>query len=142
MSAATPQQCSRCDQPAVVWLRAAHPLTDQPWTEMLCARHRKIEQDDLRKSGIPITVGGLQVTLVDSDLTCSCGNQTHTSGFYTANERGEEVEPTPLEWDGKTWFCGACLEMFEVADFDTDGPAKMLGTKVTHIIIDGTVDTL
>jgi hypothetical protein len=53
-----------------------------------------------------------QVTLTmdgeRDDWTCTCGNQSHTDGFYPCDPTGREVEPTLDEWGGHNEL-DACL---------------------------------
>lgn len=39
---------------------------------------------------------------------CICGNEPHKSGFYPVNSKGEEVEPTPEDWDTNNYKCYGC----------------------------------
>lgn len=40
------------------------------------------------------------------ELTCTCGNTTHTDGFYPCDNTGNEIEPTK-DWNG-LYICGRC----------------------------------
>ncbi len=41
------------------------------------------------------------------DLTCSCGNTTHTDGFVAVDENGFECEPRHPEWSDR-YMCQNC----------------------------------
>lgn len=45
-------------------------------------------------------------TMKHFELTCTCGNTTHTDGFYPCDKNGNEIEPTK-EWNG-LYVCGRC----------------------------------
>lgn len=46
-------------------------------------------------------------------VTCICGNQPHTAGFYPCNEQGLIVEPTPEEWTTNNYVCSDCGLIFD-----------------------------
>ncbi len=41
------------------------------------------------------------------DMTCSCGNRTHTDGFVAVDENGIECEPRYPEWSDR-YMCVTC----------------------------------
>jgi len=55
----------------------------------------------------------------EHELGCTCGNSPQDGGFYTADMERGEVDPTRTgEWDGKTWICGSCGIVQEVASWE------------------------
>ena len=47
----------------------------------------------------------------DLDLICTCGNTTHTDGFYPCDKNGNEIEPTNnSDWD-RSYICSKCSKI-------------------------------
>ena len=54
------------------------------------------------------TIGQIQYHADIDDMTCSCGNRSHTDGFVACDENGIEMEPTiGSGWDGR-YICQSC----------------------------------
>ena len=49
------------------------------------------------------------------DWTCTCGNQSHTDGFYPCDPLGHEVDPCTDAWDGWLLVCGCCHAIIRMA---------------------------
>ena len=45
------------------------------------------------------------------ELTCTCGNTTHTDGFYPCDNNGNEIEPMK-DWKG-LYICGRCSKIHD-----------------------------
>jgi hypothetical protein len=53
--------------------------------------------------------GGIQHEVGDRDAWhCLCGNQPPDGGFFPVNSDGQEVEPTPQDWDTANYKCADC----------------------------------
>lgn len=46
-------------------------------------------------------------------VTCRCGNEPHTDGFYACDERGAIVTPTEAEWKTNLYVCIRCGRYFD-----------------------------
>jgi len=55
---------------------------------------------------------------------CICGNTPDGHGFYTCNERGDEVEPTVKEWTTDLYVCAKCGRMIHVDTLEVVGQNK------------------
>jgi hypothetical protein len=52
---------------------------------------------------------GFKISVTEAEFwTCLCGNQPTLEGFYSCNESGEIVEPTPTEWKKPLYVCATC----------------------------------
>jgi hypothetical protein len=48
---------------------------------------------------------------------CLCGNVPCDDGFYTCDAKGNEVEPTAMDWTIGLYVCAACGRMIEPRSF-------------------------
>lgn len=46
-------------------------------------------------------------------VTCPCGNQPDSNGFWCCLPDGTVVEPDSVRWDGRHYVCASCGRIFD-----------------------------
>lgn len=54
---------------------------------------------------------------------CICGNEPSENGFYPVNSKGQEVEPTPEDWDTDNYKCAQCGRIINQNSLEVVGQA-------------------
>ena len=58
---------------------------------------------------------------------CLCGNRPDSDGFYTCDEKGNEVEPVEGEWDEPLYVCNGCGRIVHQETLEVVGRRVMRG---------------
>jgi hypothetical protein len=66
---------------------------------------------------------------------CICGNTPVSGGFYSCNKNGNEVEPTPSEWQG-LYVCNECGRIIKQDSLEVVG--RNLAVKVQFDLSEST----
>lgn len=61
------------------------------------------------------------VTLNEDELVCICDNTSGGSGFYTCNDLGSQVEPTPEAWERSLYACDNCGRIINYETLQVEG---------------------